>query len=353
MPTDPEPHSVGGSGTSPEGGPPDGPALGRHRLGPHVVGQRVVIRHVVPGETGPSGGPALNDVLGVCTAWGQGVVRLTRHDGSLVEVAIADIVSGKPVPPRASVRHRVPPREAHLHSLAMWPEVETGRVGEWVLRSTGSGLVAEERLVARANSALAMDDPGLPWPEAAEAVAAFYAARGRPVWAQVVADGEVDRALQGLGWVPARPGEADTLFQVAPVSRALRATHAGLVTPAAAPRPGKEPVRPRYTEEGDPGRERVLVELLGPDAAPRAQGRAALDADWVGIHAVRTDPAHRRQGLGVAVMAELLDWAASRGATTVYLQVRADNGAALGLYQRLGFWNHHTYRYLALPGTLP
>jgi hypothetical protein len=35
-------------------------------LGPHVVGQRVVVRRVVHGETGPSGGPALTDLLGTC-----------------------------------------------------------------------------------------------------------------------------------------------------------------------------------------------------------------------------------------------------------------------------------------------
>lgn len=335
MPTDPEPHSVGG--------PAGRPARGRHRLGPHVVGQRVVVRHVVPGETGPSGGPALTDVLGTCTAWGEGVVRLTRHDGSSVEVAVADIVSGKPVPPRASVRHRVPPREAHLHALAMWPGVEIDHVGEWVLRSDADGAVA------RANSVLAMGDPGVAVSDAADSVVGWYDERGRPAWAQVVAGGEVDRALRSLGWVPARPGEADTLFQVAPVSRALRAGNAGLVTPAAAPRPGTVPVTPRYTEEGEPGRDRLLVELLGPDAVPRARGRAALDADWVAIHALRTDPAHRRQGLAVTMMAELLDWAASRGATTASLQVREDNGAALGLYQRLGFRNHHAYRYLTPP----
>ena len=40
-----------------------------HGLGPHVVGQRVVVRRVVRGETGPSGGPAMTDVLGICTSW--------------------------------------------------------------------------------------------------------------------------------------------------------------------------------------------------------------------------------------------------------------------------------------------
>ena len=48
-----------------------------------------------------------------------------------------------------------------------------------------------------------------------------------------------------------------------------------------------------------------------------------------------------------AVMAALLDWGASRGATTAYLQVLSDNAPALALYDRLGFETHHAYRYLA------
>jgi ribosomal protein S18 acetylase RimI-like enzyme len=49
----------------------------------------------------------------------------------------------------------------------------------------------------------------------------------------------------------------------------------------------------------------------------------------------------------LAVIAALLDWGAEQGASTVYLQVLADNQAALGLYDRLGFTTHHAYRYLA------
>jgi len=47
----------------------------------------------------------MTDVLGTCESWGEAVVTLRREDGTLVEVATADIVSGKPVPPRPG-RHR-------------------------------------------------------------------------------------------------------------------------------------------------------------------------------------------------------------------------------------------------------
>src|SRR6478735_6110754 len=99
---------------------------GRHALGPHVVGMRVVVRRVLPGQTGPTGGPAMTDVLGVCEAWGDGVATLRRDDGSVVEIATRDIVSGKPVPPRPSARMRVSPREAAAFLAAGWRLVVPG-----------------------------------------------------------------------------------------------------------------------------------------------------------------------------------------------------------------------------------
>jgi ribosomal protein S18 acetylase RimI-like enzyme len=80
-----------------------------------------------------------------------------------------------------------------------------------------------------------------------------------------------------------------------------------------------------------------------------AKGRVAVAGDWAGITDVWVSPAHRRQGFALVVMGALLDLAAERGATTVFLQTRGDNPAALALYDRLGFVTHHAYRYLT-PG---
>src|SRR5215210_4945098 len=106
--------------------PEDRPAEGRRTarsvgvLGPHVVGTRVVVRRVLRGEQGPSGGPAMTDVLGVCESWAEGLVVVRREDGSLVEIATADIVSGKPVPPRPSLHSRLGAVEADRLVLPGW-----------------------------------------------------------------------------------------------------------------------------------------------------------------------------------------------------------------------------------------
>jgi hypothetical protein len=73
-------------------------------LGPHVVGTRVVVRRLLRGQSGPSGGPAMTDVLGTCEAWTDDTVAVRRDDGSLVEIPLADVVAGKPVPPRRARR---------------------------------------------------------------------------------------------------------------------------------------------------------------------------------------------------------------------------------------------------------
>lgn len=69
-------------------------------LHPGLVGQRVVVRRLLPGERGPSGAPALADVLGVLSAWGEHEISVRREDGTVVTVPRVEIVAGKSVPPR-------------------------------------------------------------------------------------------------------------------------------------------------------------------------------------------------------------------------------------------------------------
>jgi GNAT superfamily N-acetyltransferase len=316
MPPTPEPHAVG-----------------RHLLGPHVVGQRVVVRHLVRGETGPTGGPALNDVLGVCLSWRDGVVVIESDRGS-VEVPVADIVSGKPVPPRPSVRHRDSPRSVELHTHALWPDLVAEPLGEWVLRCAPA---YDGRLRRRANSTLATGDPGRPLADASAAVQAWHRERGREPMVMAVAGSEVEAGLLDLGWRDLGSGSAHC--QVAGVAKALRTSNAVLIgrDKASMPRPVR--LTPRYMSEVVG---RVVVEL--EDGA--ATGRATLDDDWVVLDAISVAPDHRRRGLATRVVAELLDWAASQGARTAMLQVETDNPGAGRLYERLGFVTHHTYRYL-------
>ncbi|WP_157520045.1 GNAT family N-acetyltransferase [Nocardioides dokdonensis] len=317
MPDSPEAHPS--SGSTP-------PAAAPH-LGPQVVGTRVVVRSVLQGQTGPSGGPALTDVLGTCLSWADGVCVVQPEDGPPVRIAIADIVAGKPVPPRASVRQRVSARAAEGHSFVLFPDTDRVDLGEWVLRSDPAPI---GRPYKRANSALAMGDPGRPFPEAAAAVLDFYAERGRDPMVQVEAGTDVERSFLEHGWVYLPHGEVEfRLASLVTLRRARRGRGRGLGVVAL---------------EGDRD-ERAHVVVPGP-SGPVAEGRAAVHDDWLGLNAVRTHLEHRRQGLAGEVLDTLLEWGAERGAMTVWLHVETDHTAARALYDALGLLTHHVARYL-------
>jgi N-acetylglutamate synthase len=67
-------------------------------LGPQSVGLRVVVRSIVPGETGPTGGPVFTDVIGICTDWTDADCVVTRSSGEVVRIPRGLIVAGKPAP---------------------------------------------------------------------------------------------------------------------------------------------------------------------------------------------------------------------------------------------------------------
>jgi GNAT superfamily N-acetyltransferase len=276
-----------------------------------------VVRRVLRGQTGPSGAPAMTDVLGVCTAWDDDSCVVEPESGPPVRIRFADIVSGKPVPPRPPVRHRVSPREAQMRGLALFPGVETEPLGAWLLRRSS------EHPARRANSVLAFGPSGVD--DDIDRVVAFYR---RPV-AAVLPDSAEEAAFLERGWVT-ESTDADTVFMIGGVARALRAAANGANAPDA------QVEEPESFPNG-------AIARVGHVAS----GVAAYADDWVGFRSVEVRPDHRRQGLARAVMAALLDWGAAQGASTAYLQVLADNEPALALYESLGFTEHHTYRYVA------
>lgn len=306
----------------------DSHPVGSHTLGPHVVGTRVVVRRLLRGETGPTGGPAFTDVLGTCTAWGDGVCVVAPATGAEVTIEIADIVSGKPVPPRPSVRHRVSAHEAERHALVLWPHVERASVGQWELRSDPAPV---GRLLKRANSALAIGDPGTSYDDATARVLDFYAARSREPMVQVEVGSEVEAHFEAAGWTEVAGGNSH--FQVASlaqVSRVLRGTS----LPAE--------LTPVTTYDGP----RFNLELRDRDRVV-AGARAGLSGDWVGLHAFGVDPAWRRRGVATGMLAEVVEFGAEQGAITLWLHVEVDNAPALALYGSIGFVTHHSLRYLS------
>jgi ribosomal protein S18 acetylase RimI-like enzyme len=267
----------------------------------------------------------MTDVLGTLVTWGSATCVVKPESGDAVTIALADIVTGKPVPPRGSVRQRVSVREAEIRALPLWASPTTRPLGEWVLR-----LVEGERgrRSRRANSCLAIGDPSMSLARAADEVHAFYGSRGRDVQAQVEAGSEVETGLVDLGWSTLEP--VDAPYLVGSLVMALR---------AAGPDDGAE-VTVHDT--------RILATVTR-EGVEVGRGRAELNNDWLGAHGLWVDEPERRQGAGRRLMAGLLAAGAELGAGTVWLEVDRDNTAAWMLYAGLGLREHHLCRYLQAP----
>jgi len=93
-----------------------------------------------------------------------------------------------------------------------------------------------------------------------------------------------------------------------------------------------------------PASKRLLIEA--DDGRPVAAGFCVADGACLGLFLVCVDAAHRRQGHARSLLAAALAFGAQNGAKTAWLQVEADNHAALDLYTRAGFLERYRYFYL-------
>ena len=128
---------------------------------------------------------------------------------------------------------------------------------------------------------------------------------------------------------------ADGASRVTSLSRAQDGAYASLRRP-------RDPCRDLPLSHSD----------TGAETAPVAAGVASFSHGWASIHGMRTVNSHRGQGLAQCILAGLAKEALARGLERVFLQVEADNTAAIALYHRMGFttaWRYHYWRPEAEP----
>jgi ribosomal protein S18 acetylase RimI-like enzyme len=85
------------------------------------------------------------------------------------------------------------------------------------------------------------------------------------------------------------------------------------------------------------------------DGRPVAVAVAVADLDLAGLFEVATLPGERGKGHGRRLLLSALRWARTRGALTGWLQVEANNEAAVHLYRSMGFEDVYRYVYRRPP----
>ncbi|MGQ0466363.1 MAG: GNAT family N-acetyltransferase [Sporichthyaceae bacterium] len=317
-----------------------------HSITPEDVGARVSVRRMLP-----EGGMA--DAVGVLLRWSEGVLAVQRRDGTVVEIAQDTLVAGKRVPPRPAIARshsQVSVRDLQEVAAAGWPAPETHSLGDWLLRAGGGWTM-------RANSVLALGDPGCGLAEALAQVRAWYAERSLPArfCLPLPLVAELDATLAEHGWT-GPPDNHEVL----------------LLTGDTAALDGPSPERPPVRLTASPSPEwLVACSANGPvpdvgvqvltapesavfgevhqDGAVVAIGRATVERGWVGITTVEVRPDARRRGLARQVVAALVAHGRAQGARHAYLQVSSSNTPARALYDAMGLTVHHVYRYRVAP----
>jgi GNAT superfamily N-acetyltransferase len=320
------------------------------------VGRRIVVR--VRRAAG------LYDVLGDLLEATDDRLRVLTRRGE-VDVDVHAITAGHPVPP-PPVRKGPPHRAISVGSLELvmaqhWQAAEQDWLGGWLLR-------ASDGFTNRANSVLAIGEPGMPMDVAVLEVTDWYADRGlRPVAAAPEPRLDEDDteqllaaagAFEQAGWRPIP--NAGALVMTGPTGElrgAGRDLPAGLVldlqnSPDAA---WIEQYHYRGLAVPEHGvrlltsaPEQVFASIRDGDQVV-AVARGSLAERWTGLTAMEVDAAYRRRGLGGALVRAIAEWGWQHGARSVQLQVGETNEAARLLYLNSGFEPHHQYTYLT-PG---
>lgn len=314
------------------------------RITPAVrLGDRLVLRYRLPDSSA-------TDVIGWVDALDVHRVSVADHQGRQTSVGRELVVAARRAPAARGGPDPMRLDAEDLEQLTMPAWVaEHEPLGQWTLRAGGG-------FTGRANSCLAVGDPGTSFAAAADRIVAYASGHAIEPRAQVVVGSGPERALRSLGWTETS------------VRTDVLVTRLGTLLGDSVPDPRvvvDEHLTPDWEaayrrsrpNDAEPGLLRQILQADPPcgfasEVVARevtAIGRGHVSGDWLGLASVWTAPGHRRHGLATAVMIALGHWAARLGARYVYLQVASENEPARLAYRRSGFVHHHSYLYLTAP----
>ena len=321
--------------------PPSEPDLTR-LLGRLRVGERAVVRWRL--EVGE---PMLTDSVGTVVALSEASVSVLTRRGR-VDIEASRIEVAKPIPPaphrRGAAHLAVSAGVLQELMVSGMPALEAQWLGRWLLRASAG-------YTGRANSVLPLGSSDLADP--LPSVISWYADRGLPPLVQLFgpsgfdpADDPLSAELVGRGWRVFQR----TLVMTAPIPLSQRPSSVAVLD---------APDERWWAASSPREREHRRVASRINDLVPASAFPLALDGDrpagvarlafahgWMGVFSVHVPTDQRRAGVGRSLMQAAFAEAADRGISLGYLQVSADNTAAVRLYESLGYVAHHEYYYL-------
>ncbi|MFR9801751.1 GNAT family N-acetyltransferase [Pseudonocardia sp. RS010] len=315
-----------------------------------ALGERVALRHRIGGREGR---PLYTDAVGTLSDGGAGTVLVDTRKGP-VRVDRAAVVALRVVPP-APARRASWSAVSRLENLCAdaWPTLVDERLGGWRLRAAGG-------FTGRANSALAVGDPGLPVPAALDRVREFAGVHGLVPRLQTPMGSPWSEAARREGWVLDGGHQAGPEVAVLVADLTALAAAGGSGPPvedvelthgptddwwAVTGAPASDAERHVLTRAARPG----FVVARGAGGTPTGALRAAVVEDHLHLSRLATGPEVRRQGVGTALTAAAAVWGREQGARWAVLQVNLQNEGARSFWARLGCTEHHRYHYLG-PG---
>ena len=299
-----------------------------------AIGKRVTIRlHE------PTGG--YRDIVGILKSERELITSKSKTiTFSPDEIAIWREI--KPLPDLAGKGAPLSQRIIELEKLSdlTWPAQEIVEYGKWRLRiSDGFSM--------RANSVLPIGEPPIDLASAVDEITNIYRENKlKPTFSiPLPIFDELDRYLEQNGWNI----KIDANFLIRDI---------GAIEASSDPQFSIEildyPSREWLEINSDQPLEKIMRRYPARYGAIKigeqviAVGRIATLGGWSIVTRLFVNPSFRGKGVAKILMNNLLSAAVSDGATKVSLQVDNENGAALALYQSMGFTVHHKFVYRIL-----
>lgn len=234
-----------------------------------------------------------------------------------------------------------------------WPCRDQQALGDWILREA-------DGFTRRANSCLALGDPGIPLDAAIDAVETWYHARGLEPCLKICtgAPDGLDAHLCTRGWAIATPSlvlrrDLNRGSPTSPPEFSASATPDADWLRTVSLWDGESPDKARHHGELAARMRSAGFLRWTVSGAPMAVGVVSMDGADAFLYDVVVHPNARGRGVGRAFCTAALDWARSHGSRSMSLQVLESNTIARALYASLGFAEHHRYHYRVAVGANP